>query len=455
MTENHDAAELEALASNPQTDWDVLHWIAENYPELRPTIAANPGTYQELVEALASLGDPAVDAALAAGDSVQQTLPSSPPTSPLAGMWDTTTDAQIPPYQEPEHSETEYLEPDYPAAQHPEPEHPEPDHSELEYQYSASDAVEPEPVPAPLRGAPLPVAESAGYAEPASTQEDTQRKGRAFPLLPVAAVLLGVVAIGAIVALLASFLGGDGDQLAEPTEPQPTIVPPEDEEDEEDDGEDGADEEPEQETAPLEEIRASVATLPEESACAADDDAAVVTTLLEAGAAAEGFPADEDTDTLEDAFSGLQSSCSTGHAAEVFTAARSAEVDGAKDAMMQVSTGWADDSRSVGLRGADQVSGFSAQDGNVECEFDDGLTCTVYSTTPELCDEGATYRMTLDGVDVDCDAHLESGGRETLSVDDWATDGFMVCGELSDRVTCYNSLELFGFEISNTGNYSY
>ncbi|WP_258934938.1 hypothetical protein [Nesterenkonia pannonica] len=93
-----DAAELEALASHPDTDWDVLHWIAENYPELRPAVAANPGTYQELIDALASLGDPEIDSAIAMrGRSGINSGRAA--TDPLAGMFDTSR--RLPAYTEP------------------------------------------------------------------------------------------------------------------------------------------------------------------------------------------------------------------------------------------------------------------------------------------------------------------------------------------------------------------
>ncbi|GAA1808271.1 variant leucine-rich repeat-containing protein [Nesterenkonia flava] len=89
-TPDYHASELEALASDPQTDWDVLHWIAENYPELRPAVAANPGTYQELIEALGSLGDPAIDEAIALRGT-SGVYSSTAATNPLAGMYDTAT----------------------------------------------------------------------------------------------------------------------------------------------------------------------------------------------------------------------------------------------------------------------------------------------------------------------------------------------------------------------------
>ncbi|MBW3069187.1 hypothetical protein GZ998_06675 [Actinomyces sp. 594] len=57
--------DLVARASDPNAELKTLHELANNYPGLRPYIAENPRTYPALLEWLAALGDPAVDAALA------------------------------------------------------------------------------------------------------------------------------------------------------------------------------------------------------------------------------------------------------------------------------------------------------------------------------------------------------------------------------------------------------
>jgi len=58
-----------AQAADPQTPAQVLADIAALRPDLRPAVAANPSTYPGLLEWLASLGEPSVDAALAARQS--------------------------------------------------------------------------------------------------------------------------------------------------------------------------------------------------------------------------------------------------------------------------------------------------------------------------------------------------------------------------------------------------
>ncbi|MBO0594349.1 hypothetical protein I2485_07220 [Nesterenkonia sp. E16_7] len=54
-----------ARAADPNTPQVQLQMLAGDHPELRPLIAQNPNTYPELLQWLAELHDPAVDAALA------------------------------------------------------------------------------------------------------------------------------------------------------------------------------------------------------------------------------------------------------------------------------------------------------------------------------------------------------------------------------------------------------
>ena len=69
--------ELVARAQDPNAELETLHQLAQNYPGLRPYIAANPRTYPALLEWLGTLGDPAVDAALASRNSQPQSAPSA------------------------------------------------------------------------------------------------------------------------------------------------------------------------------------------------------------------------------------------------------------------------------------------------------------------------------------------------------------------------------------------
>ncbi|MPV39181.1 variant leucine-rich repeat-containing protein, partial [Georgenia subflava] len=60
-----DAGELARLAADPRTPLTTLQQLAQEHPELRAAVAANPSTYPALVEWLGRLGMPDVDAALA------------------------------------------------------------------------------------------------------------------------------------------------------------------------------------------------------------------------------------------------------------------------------------------------------------------------------------------------------------------------------------------------------
>ena len=69
-------------AADPRTPAAVLFEIASSSPELRPAIAANPSTYDDLVTWLEALGDPAVDAALDRRDAGQFGLLGPEPEPP-------------------------------------------------------------------------------------------------------------------------------------------------------------------------------------------------------------------------------------------------------------------------------------------------------------------------------------------------------------------------------------
>ena len=89
-----------AQASDPQTPGQVLADIAALRPDLRVAVASNPSTYPGLLEWLRGLGEPAVDAAIAARRAaVQQTqqMPMLPPAAPPAPSWAGQPAAQAPP----------------------------------------------------------------------------------------------------------------------------------------------------------------------------------------------------------------------------------------------------------------------------------------------------------------------------------------------------------------------
>ncbi len=100
--------ELIARAQDPTTPWAELHELAQNYPGLRPYVARNPNTYPDLLNWLGSLGDAAVDAALASRTStaipispIDPSAASGPSTSVMPGAIAPATAAQGAPTTQP------------------------------------------------------------------------------------------------------------------------------------------------------------------------------------------------------------------------------------------------------------------------------------------------------------------------------------------------------------------
>lgn len=85
MNNQSDPRNLHQLAADPGTDYETLRDIAYRHPELRAVVAQNPHTYSGLLEWLGSLGDPAVDQALAQRRAYgQQGAGRFPPVSQAA-----------------------------------------------------------------------------------------------------------------------------------------------------------------------------------------------------------------------------------------------------------------------------------------------------------------------------------------------------------------------------------
>jgi hypothetical protein len=77
--------QLMQLAGDPDTDPGLLHVLVEKIPPTRVAVASNPAADPALLQRLQDLGDPAVDAALAARDhNVPPVLPSGTP--PLVSL---------------------------------------------------------------------------------------------------------------------------------------------------------------------------------------------------------------------------------------------------------------------------------------------------------------------------------------------------------------------------------
>ena len=235
--------DLVAAASNPNAELATLHELANNYPGLRPYIAANPRTYPALLEWLGTLGDPAVDAALA-----RRYGPAQPLTTAAAdGSTQVLSAGQIGPQspqgpgQQQPLAETQYQQPVQPQAtqatqaiqqtQYQQPtQATQPQYAQPQY----AQAAQPQYAQAPQQQAAQPTPEGLfGIGEAA--EED------AGPRPTLWLWILGAIAIVAVVALVVWFVlsnhgGGnnaddDGDQTGtsqqadDPTSDSPSKKP--------------------------------------------------------------------------------------------------------------------------------------------------------------------------------------------------------------------------------------
>lgn len=196
-----------ARAADPNTPQVQLHMLAGDHPELRPLIAENPNTYPELLEWLAGLDDPDVNAALArrAGhgggiDPAEQNTTMLPATGPGQGGG---TD---------EFSAVQQDRPaDYGQSAQP---------AGYESEYPQGYA-QPQPRPgyypsAPAQGAPWqaphPAASYPAGAYPAETEEEPRRRSGGTCAIVFLIILLAVAAVVAAYFLIfGGVFSGDDD----------------------------------------------------------------------------------------------------------------------------------------------------------------------------------------------------------------------------------------------------
>ena len=236
--------DLVAAASNPNAELATLHELANNYPGLRPYIAANPRTSPALLEWLGTLGDPAVDAALA-----RRYGPAQPLTTAAAdGSTQVLSAGQIGPQspqgpgQQQPLAETQYQQPVQPQAtqatqaiqqtQYQQPtQATQPQYAQPQY----AQAAQPQYAQAPQQQAAQPTPEGLFGIGEAAEEED------AGPRPTLWLWILGAIAIVAVVALVVWFVlsnhgGGnnaddDGDQTGtsqqadDPTSDSPSKKP--------------------------------------------------------------------------------------------------------------------------------------------------------------------------------------------------------------------------------------
>lgn len=175
-------------AADPVTSHEELYELASDHPELRPLIAENPNTYPDLVDWLASLGDPEIDAALRRRGDATQAMPTSGAANATQAMPQLHADTGTFEHQAPLQEET----PEEEAAYYP-----------AAPAYPAAAAYPPHAQQQPAQ--PWP-----GYAEP--ERASRRRSGAGCCLLIVMGFLLGGAVVAALFLLPFQLFGDDEDE---------------------------------------------------------------------------------------------------------------------------------------------------------------------------------------------------------------------------------------------------
>ncbi|GAA1157092.1 hypothetical protein [Nesterenkonia sandarakina] len=443
MASNDD--ELGRIASDPGTDWDTLHWIAENHPSLRAAVAENPATYPELRDALASLGDPEIDAALArrasnppesATQSPETPTPAPPPEAPSDH---TPTQDESVTAERLDAQDTGEVGP-VTATQ--------PGHHAQDAWFPGGSSASDQAAPGPSR-----VTSGAGYgaARPAPTQ---RRRSRAPKF--ILAVLLPVLVLVGLVAMALSLLEGGSPADAPAAEAPASSAPAEG-------GAEEPGEEPEPSPSPEpptpDELRVEVAGLPEESSCDSPAEDGEVLAELASAASQEGrWVESSDGELVRDALLGLQENCDSTHAAALYLDLRESEetASALRGTVSDMGTAWIQ--TSFPAQGQ-PLNSFVSPNGNVLCELSDTLRCRVLQhsfTAPEGCTEGVTYAIRVDRTaEPDCENPVPQQNQPVLGYGQTASNEFFACTSFQSQMSCWNQLTGEGINLSASRNFTY
>lgn len=447
--------DLGGIAADPRTDWDTLHWIAENHPSLRPAVAENPATYPELLEALATLGDPEIDAALARRETTAASAePAEPPASdpahpaPAAAWAHTPAEAAPIGHDQPGVEDTGEI--DAVSAED----------SRAAPSVAAAAAEGPWFANGSFDGAPT------GYSTMAPPVRSPAARPAAYPRRQskaprfVLAVLLPVLVLVALTALALSMLDGgspeDSTAAEAPAQAQSS-------EEAEGESEDESAEEPEPSPTPEpptpEELRAEVAALPGESSCESPaEDGEVLAALASATTQDGSWVEPEDGTLVQETLTGLQESCGSSHAAALFLDLRESEETAS------ALRGTAEDMGSAWIQAAAPAQGlaltsFVSPDGNVLCELGDTLRCRVLQhsfAAPDGCTEGVTYSIAVDrAAEPDCENPVPQQGQQVLGYGQTASNEFFACTSFQSQMSCWNQLTGEGINLSASRNWTY
>lgn len=457
--------ELGAMAADPSTDWDTLHWIAENYPQHRAAIAGNPAAYTELLTALGSLGDPEIDAALARrayGRAARRAPSAATPAS---------SSTSAPRSAAPQAATPEAVTPQAPTTTPP---------SGAFYSGPRSKASSPN---RPVRSAPT--AQNQDHTWSSSSADETKPedspRGRSRRKKLLLTVLLPLLVLFAAVALAVNLLGGSGDSADQSVAESPGSGA---ETDTSADAESGNDaetgEEPTQQgtesaesnsggseaqseaseaPATAEELRASLEALPGASSC--DSPAEDLEVFAEFAAAAQDGEAVNAADgTLaQETLIGLQESCGNTHAAAIYVGLLDSGTETAaplRPSVEAMGTSWIQ--VSFPAQGQ-QLTSFASPDGNVLCELSTSLRCTVLQhsfAAPEGCTSGVTYAIEVAGAaEPDCDNPVSPAAQPPLGYGQTASNAFFACSSFQSQMSCWNQLTGEGINLWADRNSTY
>lgn len=492
--------ELRRAAADPSTDWETLHRIAEDYPEFRPEVASNPATYPELIEALAELGDPDIDDALARrfspeifADDEPEDLPDDSPaedeldgasadpdeTDPAEGTEprdeaapaaaedeDAAISAAAPTTPGPPASDPESTGPESTGPESTEPESTStigsimgddsPRGSEAAAAAAASRgrrraerraekkaekqaAKDAEAAPAAVG----PIAVADPHADPGHGVEGRGGSRLVTIMLMVVMPLAVLVVIAAVVInTLARDLLTDDAQIAEGG-----VTVEEDEEPEEDDDLPGD----------LDEARTAMEDLSSSSECGEPEQDARTFAAF-ASLSDEEDAWEEDSPTVRQTLEGIQEECGGVYAAQVHQHLGTEDTESPENLTSTVDwlgTDWL--TMDYDAPGAQELTLFSSPTGNVLCEMGDELTCTVLEHTfeaPDGCEDGATYAIRLDeSASPDCDNPVSTDEQsQVLAYGETAGNEYFACTSYQSQMSCWNKLTGEGINLSSSRN---
>ncbi|TRW46951.1 hypothetical protein [Georgenia yuyongxinii] len=403
--------DLERLAADRTTPLTTLQQLARDHPRVRPAIAANPSTYPALLEWLALLGVPEVDAALAT--RVARDRASHPADADAAAAAPEATSVLaahpapapgLPPSYPPRRATASRAPEDAPAL---------------------ADRAEPPTVALPAAGGP---------ASQRAAREDVDAAPSASTRLPRWLLPAGIAVVAFVLLAWAFGPPTGASSTAPPNAPSGTAAAPAD---------------------PA--AGAALAALPGTTSCGdVTADAQVFADFGTVASTADAWQDPASADVVMTALVGLQEACDPAYALAVSNAL----IDGdatpaAVRATLTTAGDWLAPLRPAPAD-AQQRNAFVSPTGNIACGLgEDTATCTITERAfadPQTCGPGPVTLVVGAGGDAgpDCAAPGAAGG-DGLAYEQSVTAGYFACLSKLDGVTCWSTLTGHGFTVARAG----